>query len=69
MVKIPRCPYCVRLDHFMLMSTTGNGKYVCAKCGHVAVPENKVFQCMCGHCEEMRAFAPFKSRNRWSASA
>jgi hypothetical protein len=61
MVKVPRCPYYVQLDHFMLMSPTADHSYVCVKCGHVVIPANKVFQCPCGHCEQMRAFVPFSA--------
>ena len=43
MVEAPRCPYCALIDHFMLLSPTGDGRFVCMKCGHVAFPENKVF--------------------------
>jgi hypothetical protein len=32
------------------------------KCGHIAFPENKVFQCVCSHCSAMRAFEPAKPR-------
>jgi len=66
MVEEPRCPYCVSIDHFMLLSPTGDGRFVCMKCGHVAFPEDKVFQCLCCHCCAMRAFEPANSRF-WSA--
>jgi hypothetical protein len=62
MVEEPRCPYCVSIDHFMPLDPTGDGRYVCMKCGHVAFPENKVFQCLCRHCSAMRAFEPAKQR-------
>jgi len=62
MVKEPRCPYCVLIDHFMLLSPTGGGRFECVKCGHIAFPENKVFQCVCCHCNAMRAFEPAKPR-------
>jgi transposase len=35
MVEESRCPYCVLIDHFMLLSPTGDGRFVCMKCGHV----------------------------------
>ena len=63
MVKEPRCPYCVLIDDFMLMSVTKDGRFVCVKCGHVAIPEDKVFQCLCSHCGAMREFKP--ARSRW----
>jgi DNA-directed RNA polymerase subunit RPC12/RpoP len=65
MVKEPRCPYCVLIDDFMLLSPTGDGLFVCVKCGHVAIPENKLFQCFCRHCSAMRAFEPAKPQS-WS---
>lgn len=68
MVNIPRCPYCVRVDHFMLMSAAPDERYVCVNCGHIAIPDNKLFHCPCRHCEQMRAFVPFNSRNWRSVS-
>ena len=62
MVKEPRCPYCVLSDDFMPMRATGDGCFACVKCGHVAIPDNKVFQCLCTHCGAMRAFKPAGSR-------
>jgi len=62
MVKEPRCPYCVLLDDFVLMSATRDSRFVCVKCGHVAIPGDRIFQCLCSHCEAMRAFRPAKSR-------
>ena len=63
MVKEPRCPYCVLNDDFMLMSATRRGgRFVCVKCGHVAIPGDKIFQCLCSHCDAMRAFRPAKPR-------
>jgi hypothetical protein len=62
MVEAPRCPYCVLMNHFMPLNPTGDGRFVCRKCGHVGFPGNKVFQCLCGHCSAMRAFESLKSR-------
>ena len=62
MVKEPRCPYCVLIDDFMLMSATRDGRFMCVKCGHVAIPGDKIFQCLCRHCNAMRAFMPAKPR-------
>ncbi len=62
MVKEPRCPYCASMDDFMLMSMTDDGRFVCRGCGHVAVPDDKAFQCFCRHCGAMRAFEPAKAR-------
>jgi hypothetical protein len=65
MVEEPRCPYCVLIDQFMLLSPTGDVRFVCMKCGHAAFPENKVFQWLCCHGSAMRAFEPAKPR-LWS---
>ena len=62
MVEEPRCPYCVLIDHFMLLNPTGDGRFACMKCGHITFPENKAFQCLCSHCSAMRAFEPAKPR-------
>ena len=43
MVEEPRCPYCVLIDHFMLLRPSGDGRFECMKCGHVAIPEDKPF--------------------------
>jgi len=51
MVKEPRCPYCVLIDDFMLMSATKDGRFVCVKCGHVAIPGDRIFQYLCSHCD------------------
>jgi hypothetical protein len=69
MVRTPRCPYCVSFDQFMPMNAVSDESYLCDKCGHIAIPDSKIFQCPCNHCEQMRAFAPFRPRRSWSASA
>jgi hypothetical protein len=53
-----RCPYCVLIDDFMLMSATLDGRFVCMKCGHVTIPGDNISECPCLHCEAMRAFLP-----------
>jgi hypothetical protein len=65
---VVRCPYCVRFDHFMTMNVHSNGIYICAKCGHIAIPEDKGFRCRCDHCVALDAFNPHKER-AWLASA
>ena len=66
---VVRCPYCVRFDHFMTMHVHGDGTYLCEKCGHVVIPENKGFRCSCRHCVAVDAFTPQKNRASWLASA
>lgn len=65
---VVRCPYCVRFDHFMAMNANAEGKYMCSKCGHVAMPDNKRFRCSCDHCVALDGFTPQKER-AWLASA
>jgi hypothetical protein len=57
---IVRCPYCVDIDLnvFKAMLGTHGGTCICIKCGHVAVPGNEAFRCLCSHCEAKEAFAP-----------
>ena len=66
---IIRCPYCVQrdLEAFMPMVTDG-GMSVCPRCGHVAIPGNKFFRCLCTHCHAKETFAP-NGTHRWRASA
>jgi hypothetical protein len=66
---VVRCPYCVRFDHFMTMNIQANGTYVCAKCAHIVMPENKAFRCSCRHCVALDAFTPYKERVWRLASA
>ena len=53
---IVRCPYCVRLGEFMAMHATGDGRRVCAKCGHIVIPGSRTLRCPCDHCKAMAAF-------------
>jgi rubrerythrin len=61
MVRLPRCPYCVVFDNFMVMNATSEERYVCSKCGHTVILDSQVYVCPCRHCEEMRTFERFKS--------
>jgi hypothetical protein len=46
-----RCPYCVEGGHFKLMiEQSGGDRFVCANCGHLAMPNNPLFTCTCAHC-------------------
>jgi hypothetical protein len=40
---VVRCSYCVRFDHFMAMKRGTDGTYVCKKCAHTVIHENKIF--------------------------
>jgi hypothetical protein len=36
-----RCPYCVLGDEFRSMVVYPDGRFICAKCGHLADPGDK----------------------------
>ena len=61
MVNVPmtmtvvRCPYCVSGDEFMPMTAVADGRFVCGKCGHLAIPSDENFRCACRKCFELRA--------------
>ena len=65
---VVRCPYCVRSDDFMIMNVDSEGLYVCPKCRHTVVPENKRFRCGCDHCVALDAFHPY-GQLAWLPSA
>jgi hypothetical protein len=52
--EIIRCPYCVLDDHFMPMSSTPKGWFICPTCGHSAIPEKREFRCFCRKCGELK---------------
>jgi hypothetical protein len=59
-----RCPYCLEGDGFKVMIGQGGGPeawYMCARCGHLSVPSNLLFQCTCIKC---RALAESLRRRR-----
>lgn len=68
---IVRCPYCVDFerDAFMPMIEGFGGKYVCARCGHAAVPASKAYQCACRRCAARETFTPETARVWWHLSA
>jgi len=49
------CPYCVEADgNFKVMSKGKGGVwYKCDRCGHIVMPENKLFECPCLKCFEL----------------
>ena len=49
-----RCPYCVLDDEFRQMISILNGRFVCSKCGHSAIPSDESFKCSCWRCLELR---------------
>jgi hypothetical protein len=50
-----RCPYCVLGYEFRPMVAHADGKFVCNKCGHLAIPSDNNFECACWRCLELRA--------------
>ena len=53
-ITVVRCPYCVSGDDFRPMSATGNGRFACYKCSHLAAPNDTHFRCVCPKCSELR---------------
>jgi hypothetical protein len=54
MLKVLRCPYCVEGSNFKAMMGRAEGRwFLCARCGHVAVPEKPSYQCECANCAEL----------------
>jgi hypothetical protein len=46
-----RCPYCVEGREFKLMLTRPSDEcYLCADCGHLAMPGHPEFKCPCTKC-------------------
>lgn len=53
-MTVIRCPYCVAGDEFRPMTAHRSGRYVCGKCGHLAIPDDNNFNCHCRKCEELK---------------
>ena len=53
-MTVVRCPYCVSDDEFRQMIARSDGRFVCNKCGHSAIPDDKDFKCSCWKCFELR---------------
>lgn len=51
---VVRCPYCISGDEFSPMAAFSGGRFVCGKCGHLAIPSDKNFECACRRCFELR---------------
>ena len=49
--RTTRCPYCVEGGGSKVMICQNDGEwYMCAKCGHLALPANPQFVCTCAKC-------------------
>ena len=51
---VVRCPYCVSDNEFRQMIAGLDGRFVCNKCGHSAIPSGEHFTCSCRKCLELR---------------
>lgn len=61
---VVRCPYCVSGDEFQPMKAVGVGMYTYAKCGHLAIPDDKNFKCHCRKCKESCGRSIFADADR-----
>lgn len=53
-MTVVRCPYCISDDEFRPMEALSGGRFACVKCGHLAFPSDKRFECACRKCFELR---------------
>ena len=54
-MTVVRCPYCISGDEFRPMEALSGGRFACGKCGHLAIPRDKTFECACRKCFDLRA--------------
>ena len=52
--RVIRCRYCTEGSNFKVMAAQGEPDtwYICATCGHLALPNNPTFRCTCAKCVE-----------------
>jgi hypothetical protein len=55
--KQERCPYCIERDEFRLMFRTPRGWIACQTCGHIIIPEEPDFKCLCRKCKALNCAA------------
>jgi hypothetical protein len=55
--QVTRCPYCVEGYDFRPMVHRPEGRFVCRKCGHSAMPGEPDFKCSCRKCAELKRAA------------
>jgi hypothetical protein len=53
-----RCPYCIEGDGFRPMVGHIDGRFICAKCGHILRLEDQHFLCPCAKCRELNRPRP-----------
>ena len=55
--RVTRCPFCVEAGEFKAMAEVHSAEgHICARCGHMAVPSNPLFECACVKCVGLRFF-------------
>jgi hypothetical protein len=47
-----RCPYCKQGTSHVLMIGDGEGRFICAPCGHVERRNAPDFRCFCDNCQD-----------------
>ena len=47
------CPFCVEGDAFKVMTGHVDGRFICARCGHVVWTASSYFQCNCLNCRQL----------------
>ena len=60
--EIVRCPYCVLDSEFRPMFRRSKKSFVCATCGHTAIPDEPRAKCLCPRCRELIRLANRISR-------
>jgi hypothetical protein len=53
-LMVVRCPYCVLGEEFRQMVAHLDGRFICAKCGHLAISSDKDFKCCCSECSNLK---------------
>jgi hypothetical protein len=53
--QVVRCPYCRVGGEFKPMTLNPNGAFMCQKCGHLTIPDQPDFKCLCWRCSEFWA--------------
>ena len=58
-LPVMRCPYCIEGGSFKVMIGQGRGDwYMCARCGHLTLPTDPVFECTCPKCVQLKNRSP-----------
>jgi len=54
-LSVIRCPYCALGVQFRPMVAHLDGRYICDKCGHLALPRDANFRCSCQKCVALQS--------------